>query len=68
MNPHRVTLFVILVTALVAFPAAAQQTIAAGKNRSGSGCACPKEGHWKVQNLEGWMDCTGSHQSEADPQ
>ena len=22
-------------------------------------CACPKEGEWKAQNLEGWMNCTG---------
>ena len=22
-------------------------------------CACPKEGSWNVQNLEGWMNCTG---------
>ena len=24
-----------------------------------SSCSCPKEGEWKVQNLEGWMNCTG---------
>jgi outer membrane protein assembly factor BamB len=27
---------------------------------SRSDCVCPKEGRWNVQNLEGWMDCTGA--------
>lgn len=27
--------------------------------RSDAACSCPKQGHWKVQNLEGWMNCTG---------
>ena len=28
-------------------------------NKEQSACSCPKEGEWKVQNLEGWMNCTG---------
>ena len=59
MNRQRIGLLVILVIAWVGLPAAAQETIAQGRSVSGSECACPKEGHWKVQNLEGWMDCTG---------
>ena len=59
MNRQRIALLVILVIACVGLPAAAQETIAQGRSVSGSECACPKEGHWKVQNLEGWMDCTG---------
>ena len=59
MNRQRLAFLVILVTASVGFPAAAQQTVARSKAESGSDCACPKEGRWKVQNLEGWMDCTG---------
>jgi hypothetical protein len=59
MSPQPVVLLVILVTASFVFPAAAQQTVAVRKAESGSDCACPKEGRWKVQNLEGWMDCTG---------
>ena len=59
MNRQRLALLVILVTASVGFPAAAQQRDAPAKSRSGSDCVCPKEGRWNVQNLEGWMDCTG---------
>jgi len=57
MNRQHVTLLVIFVTALIGLPAAAQQTEA--RAGSGSDCVCPKEGRWNVQNLEGWMDCTG---------
>jgi len=61
MNRQHVELLIILVIASVGVPAVAQQTEIRAKSGSGSGpeCACPKEGHWKVQNLEGWMDCTG---------
>lgn len=59
MNRQRVALLVILVTASVGLPAAAQQTDALRKAGSGSDCVCPKEGRWNAQNLEGWMDCTG---------
>ena len=59
MNRQRIALLVILVIAWVGLPAAAQETIVQGRSVPGSECACPKEGHWKVQNLEGWMDCTG---------
>jgi hypothetical protein len=27
--------------------------------REASNCACPKEGRWKAQNLEGYMNCKG---------
>ncbi len=33
--------------------------ISTGRSTSDAGCSCPKEGNWKVQNLEGWMNCTG---------
>lgn len=59
MYRQPVAILVILVTASAGLPAAAQQADALGKSRSGSDCACPKEGRWNVQNLEGWMDCTG---------
>jgi hypothetical protein len=60
MNRDHVTLLVILVTASAVLPAAAQRTVdVLGRSGSGSECACPKEGRWKVQNLEGWMNCTG---------
>jgi hypothetical protein len=29
------------------------------ESRERSDCACPKEGRWKAQNLEGYMNCTG---------
>jgi hypothetical protein len=47
---------VVMATSL-ALSAEAQQ--AEARTSSGPGCACPKEGHWNAQNLEGWMDCTG---------
>jgi len=59
MNRQRVALLVILVTASVGLAATAQQTDVVRKSGSESDCACPKEGRWNVQNLEGWMDCTG---------
>jgi len=59
MNRRRVALFVILVTASIGLAAAAQQSDVVRKSGSESDCACPKEGRWNVQNLEGWMDCTG---------
>lgn len=59
MSRQRVALLVILVTTSVGLRAAAQQTDVRGKTGSGPGCACPKEGRWNVQNLEGWMNCTG---------
>ena len=46
----RIVLPVVLVATLCALPATSQGV---------SGCTCPKEGHWNVQNHEGWMDCTG---------
>ena len=57
MNRQQFTLLVIVVTVSMGLPAEAQQIVA--RSGSGSDCACPKEGRWKVQNLEGWMDCTG---------
>ena len=59
MNRQYVALLIILVIASVGVPAVAQQTEIRAKSASGPECACPKEGHWKVKNLEGWMDCTG---------
>jgi hypothetical protein len=59
MNRRHVALLVILVTGSVGLSAAAEETDALRKSGSGSDCGCPREGHWKVQNLEGWMDCTG---------
>ena len=59
MNRQYVAAVVILVTASVGLMAAAQQTHVRSKSGSGSDCACPKEGRWKVQNLDGWMNCTG---------
>lgn len=58
MNRKRVVLLVILVTAWVGLRAEAEQTVVLRKAGSGSDCVCPKEGRWKVQNLEGWMNCT----------
>ena len=58
MNRHYVAALAILATASIGLVAAAQQTQVRSKSGSG-GCACPKEGRWKVQNLEGWMNCTG---------
>ena len=60
MNREHFALLVVLVTASVGLPAAAQSTDEVlGRSGSGSDCACLKEGRWKVQNLEGWMNCTG---------
>ena len=59
MNRQRFALLVILITAPGGLPAQAQQTIVHGKAGLESDCVCPKEGRWNVQNLEGWMDCTG---------
>ena len=60
MNRQHVALLAVLVTASAGLQVAAQRTDdVQGKSGSGSDCACPKEGRWKVQNLEGWMDCTG---------
>ena len=60
MKPLRVALLVILVSAPAVPPATAQQSDGVQrKSAPKSKCACPKEGHWKVQNLEGWMNCTG---------
>ena len=50
---------VIFFIVLVGSPAVAQQSVSLGKSESESDCSCPKEGRWNVQNLEGWMDCTG---------
>ena len=55
MNRQLVILLVIVLTASIGLPAAAQRA----ESESESDCVCPKEGRWKVQNLEGWMDCTG---------
>ena len=52
-------LLFILVTSWFGLPAAGQRADAVDESRSGSECVCPKEGRWNVQNLEGWMDCTG---------
>lgn len=46
----RVVLVAVLIT--LAFTLSARPVEA-------SECTCPKEGHWKVQNLEGYMNCTG---------
>lgn len=60
MKLERVLMLVILVTAAPGLPAAGQKTKPVeSKSGSGSDCNCPKEGRWKVQNLEGWMNCTG---------
>lgn len=53
-------LLVVLGTASVICPTTAQQADEVRiQSESASDCICPKEGRWKVQNLEGWMDCTG---------
>jgi len=61
MNRYRIALPVILLIAWFGLPAVAEETNSQGRSVSGSGseCTCPKEGHWNVKNLEGWMDCTG---------
>ena len=59
MDKARITLLVIMLTAVPGLPLAAQQEGAVRTTASAPGCACPKEGRWNVQNLEGWMDCTG---------
>jgi len=59
MNWQRRALLVILITTSGGLTAEVQQTIVRDKAGSESDCACPEEGRWKVQNLEGWMDCTG---------
>ena len=59
MNWWRVAPVAILITASVGHSAAAQETYTLRRSASASDCVCPKEGRWNVQNLEGWMDCTG---------
>lgn len=59
MYRQRLALLFVLVLVSVSYPAVAQQTVTAGRTNAVSNCACPREGRWKVQNLEGWMDCTG---------
>ena len=60
MNRQQVALLVVLVMASAGLPALAERTgDVQRKSGSGTDCACPKEGRWKVQNLEGWMNCTG---------
>lgn len=62
MNRAGLALFAISAGACVAFPAAADE-MSKDEKRSSSGaasdCACPLEGVWNAQNLEGWMKCTG---------
>ena len=53
--------------ALLTLPLLAMASLATAANgqvfgrtsETGASCSCPKEGEWKVQNLEGWMNCTG---------
>jgi hypothetical protein len=60
MNLQRLSLSAVLVTAFAGLPAAAEQSDEVKrKSESSPDCTCPKEGRWKVQNLEGWMNCTG---------
>jgi hypothetical protein len=50
MNRITVVVAAVLITALFALPAVSQES---------ADCACPREGRWKVQNHEGYMNCTG---------
>lgn len=59
MNRMHVAFPFILIMASAGLPISAQLTGAVDGFGSGSDCPCPREGRWNVQNLEGWMDCTG---------
>ena len=54
----RITYVSVYFLMLIGLPVTAEE-IGARATKSAAQCACPKEGIWKVQNLEGWMDCTG---------
>ena len=49
----------LLFFAATGFAVAAEETEKPRESESPASCTCPKEGDWKVQNLEGWMNCTG---------
>lgn len=59
MFGHRFAFLVIPFMAIVGLPAVAQEAGEVRTSGSGAECACPKEGNWNAQNLEGWMNCTG---------
>jgi len=59
MHLERPVLLASLLAAWIEAPTAAQEKVAIKRSESSAECTCPKEGRWKAQNLEGWMDCTG---------
>jgi len=59
MHHWHIAFLVILIEASAGQTAAAEQKVAVGRSVSETSCSCPREGRWNVQNLEGWMDCTG---------
>lgn len=60
MHRQHIAILAILVSTSTVLPVAAEQTeVAQRKSDTKAECACPKEGRWKVQNHEGWMNCTG---------
>jgi hypothetical protein len=59
MHLERVVFLTTLLTACMVMPASAQEALAVSKSKTDGDCTCPKEGRWKAQNLEGWMNCTG---------
>lgn len=60
MNLQRLALLIVLLGASAALPATAERSVyVKSKTATSDDCKCPKEGRWKVQNLEGWMNCTG---------
>jgi hypothetical protein len=64
MNRLRQAFVIFPLAACVALPAAAEEAerkmeVKTVRAESSGACACPKEGLWKAQNLEGWMNCTG---------
>jgi hypothetical protein len=56
---HWHLLLLVLVAASASYAAADEKSKLRPESGPGSECVCPKEGRWKAQNLEGWMNCTG---------
>jgi hypothetical protein len=60
MYPRYLIITTVLTIASIGLSAESKPTVEIrSESGSESEMVCLKEGRWKVQNLEGWMDCTG---------